>query len=68
MNEWFGKHSLVPMEWQWFFCMAAIGTDGMAIVFNGLQPLVKQWNGNDASLRFICVFIFAKVSDGILGI
>ena len=48
-----------------FFSMAAIGTDGMAIVFNGLQPLVKRWNGNDPSLRFICVFIFAKVSDGI---
>ena len=50
LNEWFGKHPLEPMEWQWFFSMATIGTNGMAMVFNGLQPLVKQWDGNDPSL------------------
>ena len=50
LNEWFGKHPLEPMEWQWFFSMATIGTNGMAMVFNGLQPLVKRWDGNDPSL------------------
>ena len=50
LNEWFGKHPLEPMEWQWFFSMATIGTNGMAMVFNGLQPLVIRWNGNDPSL------------------
>ena len=38
LNEWFGKHPLEPMEWQWFFSMATIGTNGMAMGFNGLQP------------------------------
>ena len=50
LNEWFGKHPLEPMEWQWFFSMATIGNNEMAMVFNGLQPLVKRWNGNDPSL------------------
>ena len=30
--------------------MATIGTNGMAMVFNGLQPLVKRWDGSDPSL------------------
>ena len=30
---------------------ASIGTNGMAMVFNGLQQLVKRWDGNDPSLR-----------------
>ena len=33
-----------------FFSMATIGNNGMVMVFNGLQPLVKRWNGNDPSL------------------
>ena len=51
LNEWFGKHPLEPMEWQWFFSRATIGTNGMAMVFNGLQQLVKRWDGNNPSLR-----------------
>ena len=50
LNEWFGKHPLEPMEWQWFFSMATMGTNGMAMVLNGLQPLVKRWDGSDPSL------------------
>ena len=30
---------------------ASIATNGMAMVFNGLQQLVKRWDGNDPSLR-----------------
>ena len=54
-NQWNGNgflvwQPLVPMEWQWFFSMATIGTNGMVMVFNGLQPLVKRWDGSDPSL------------------
>ena len=44
-NQWNGNgflvwQPLVPIEWKWFF--------------NGLQPLVKRWDGNDPSLWSIC--------------
>ena len=34
------------------FFLATIGTNGIGIVFNGIQPLVKPWNGNDPLLWF----------------
>ena len=50
LNEWFGKQPLVPMQWQCFLGLTTIATNGMVMVFNGYQPLVNQWNGNDPSL------------------
>ena len=62
LNEWFGKHPLEPMEWQWFFSMATIGTNGMAMVFNGLQPLEKRLDSNDPSLWSIAQHLASFLS------
>ena len=40
--------ALKGINWGW--CTGCTGCNGMAMVFNGLQPLVIRWNGNDPSL------------------
>ena len=50
LNEWFGMHPLEPIECRCFFSIATIGSNRMAMVLNGLQPLFKRWDGSDPSL------------------
>ena len=58
--QWFFNGFWSINHWpRCFFSLATIGLDGFAMVFglatiglfNGSQPLVKRWNGNDPSLR-----------------